>query len=149
MRLPRMDPEHRLDLRAAFLFGLIVLPIYFLSRSFDYRLIFFFGLGAFLVNASRFGQKPIFVLPLLIPRLAATGLLFMVFEQYIPGDIGFLLHVASDVVVQPLMIAFVLWLVFFYSGIGRVTLTARRRASSYKRSRPDPDRRLDRQRPPA
>lgn len=91
---------------SAYLFSIMMLFVYILSQSYDYRLIFFLGILPFWINISfdstmvTNSHREV----LLLRRIFCFLLLFIGYEQYIPHKIGALCHFLSDIIIQPIII---------------------------------------------
>lgn len=99
-----LDPSPTISTPIAYFqcFGWMFLVVYFASRSWDYRLILLLGLVPYLLNwAMTTNAKDT-----LIPKLVLGLVTFVSFEQYALsfGKIGTTFHIASDLVVQPILI---------------------------------------------
>ena len=91
--------QNTLDALAFAAFGSLSVAVYFVGRSFDYRLLFLLGMIPLLLNwLSRCDTRQRRTLPLsLVVLIAAIS-----FEQYTPDKIGKAIHLATDMMLQPL-----------------------------------------------
>jgi hypothetical protein len=95
--------------QSSLLFSIMFLAIWIISKSWDYRLIFIFGIVPFFINkysSLNPHQK-------IILKLVGCGTIFVLFEGYAAGGltdygarIGRLLGFISNVAVQPVLIGF-------------------------------------------
>ena len=93
-----------LSQQAALLMGTMVVIVYVISRSWDYRLIFGLGVLPSWLNSRPHDSQA--GLPWL-----GMGLVFVGYEQYLRGSLGSAAHLLADVVIQPLLIGvLVAWL---------------------------------------
>lgn len=102
----------RLEHHAVFSLALwIMIPVYILSSSFDYRLLFLLlalpmviNLFSCVDNAKKQGKR--------LSWLVGISIVFIAYEQYLSGKIGAIATVLSDSVIQPaLFISLILGLV--------------------------------------
>ena len=108
--LPRsLETRDIMTIQYSVFFSVMMCSIYFLSRSWDYRLIFGIGICPFFVN--KFLECTGRVKNILLSMLSLCA--FVVYEQYVPGRVGSILHLASDAVAQPVLIGFLLIFLLF------------------------------------
>tara|TARA_B100000242_G_scaffold230092_1_gene170256 strand:- start:2052 stop:2663 length:612 start_codon:yes stop_codon:yes gene_type:complete len=107
---------NKINFYTAIFFTLLMIPIYFLSSSWDYRLIFAFGIYPFFFNEFKLKEiyKNKLILCVLLPGI------FILYEQYfnnfqnlltIKGDV--MIHIFSDVFVMPYLIGFLIYFLIY------------------------------------
>ena len=90
----------------------IVAPVYFLSRSFDNRLIFLVFMLPLILNLHSELQQNRTSKLLSLRQILGASIIFVAYEQYVPGTLGKLLSLFSDAVVQPILFAVLVCIVF-------------------------------------
>ena len=106
----------KINFYTAIFFSFLIVPIYFLSSSWDYRLIFAFGIYPFFFNELKIKEinNNKFILSIIFPGI------FILYEQYfnnfqnlltVKGDV--LIHIFSDVFVMPYLIGFLIYFLIY------------------------------------
>ncbi|NEO85156.1 MAG: hypothetical protein F6J87_13040 [Spirulina sp. SIO3F2] len=78
----------------------MIIPVYLLSLSFDYRLLFLLFAFPFVVNITSLKENSK-TDQLLFSCFIRLSIVFVAYEQYLPGALGAIAHLLSDAIVQP------------------------------------------------
>tara|TARA_Y200000002_G_C22680863_1_gene664026 strand:+ start:908 stop:2191 length:1284 start_codon:yes stop_codon:yes gene_type:complete len=94
--------ENNLAKEAAIFFSFMILFAYFLNNSFDYRLIFVFGILPYFINQNQLKKFSF--------KVILLSLIYISFEQYLFPFfyIGNIFRLFSDLVLQPFLIGFII-----------------------------------------